>query len=82
METSVSRVVKKRLLPQWMLESANQQNAHTTSTTASLYKKQKRSVSFYGRTKCRVPLQNVSNSKRVALITRKKRVQISRVSGR
>ena len=58
METSVA---KKRVLRQWMLESTNQQNAHTT--TASPYKMRKRSASFYGRIKRRVPLQHVSNSK-------------------
>ena len=69
METSV------RVLPQWMLESTNQQNAHTT--TASPYKKQKRSASFYGRIKRRVPLQDVSNSKksRLQYYKEKKRVR-------
>ena len=77
METSVPRVAKKRILPQWMLESTNQQYAHTTSTTASPYKKQKRSDSFYGRIKRRVPLQDVSNSKKSRLdyYKEKKRVQ-------
>ena len=82
METSVSRVPKKRVLPQWMLESADQQHAHTTSTTASPYKKQKRSDSFYGRIKRRIPLQDVSNSKKSRLdyYKEKKRVQRSKES--
>ena len=63
METSIPEAVaKKRVLPQWMLESANQQHAHTTTTRALSYKKQKRSDSFYGRIKRRVPLQDVGNS--------------------
>ena len=64
METSVQRVPKKRILPSWMLVSKNQQNTHTSSTTtASPYKKQKRSDAFWG-LKRRVPLQDVSNSKK------------------
>ena len=63
METSIPQAVaKKRVLPQWMLESANQQHTHTTTTRASSYKKQKRSDSFYGRIKRRVPLQDMGNS--------------------
>ena len=67
MKTSISRVANKQVLPQWMLESANQQNAHTTSTTASSYKKQKMSDSFYGRIKHHIPLQDASNSKKSCL---------------
>ena len=63
-----------------MLESTNQQNAQTT--TASPYKKEKRSDSFYGRIKRRVPLQDVRNSKRSHLqyYKEKKRVQRSKES--
>ena len=73
METSIPQAVaQKRVLPQWMLESANQQHTHTTTTRASSYKKQKRSDSFYGHIKRRVPLQDVGNSNKDVLNTSKK----------
>ena len=63
METFLPQAVaKKRVLPQWMLESTNQQHAHTTTTRASSYKKQKRNDSFYGHIKHRVPQQDMGNS--------------------
>ena len=61
-----------------MLESANQQNAHTTSTTASPYKKQKRSDPFYGRIKRRVPLQDVRSSKKSRLVYYKEKKTVQR----
>uniref|UniRef100_A0A1X7UBB0 STPR domain-containing protein n=1 Tax=Amphimedon queenslandica TaxID=400682 RepID=A0A1X7UBB0_AMPQE len=68
METSLPKTVAKtmRVLPRWMLESTNQQQAHTT--TVSSHKKQKRRDiidSFYGPPiKHRVPLQDLSNNKK------------------
>ena len=77
METSLPQAVaKKRVLPQWMLESTNQQHAHTTR--ASSYKKQKRSDSFYGCIKCRVPLQDVGNSNKKRRVDYLKEKQRSR----
>ena len=84
METSIPQAVaKKRVLPQWMLESANQQHAHTTTTRASSYKKQKRSDSFYGHIKRRVPLQDMGNSNKkrcVDYLKEKQREQRSKES--
>ena len=65
-----------------MLESANQQHAHTTTTRASSYKS-KRSDLFYGRIKRRVPLQDVGNSnkkRRVDYLKEKQRDQRSKES--
>ena len=43
--------------PQWMLESANQQHAHTTTTRASSYES-KRCYLFYARINCHVSQQD------------------------
>uniref|UniRef100_A0A1X7VPQ4 Uncharacterized protein n=1 Tax=Amphimedon queenslandica TaxID=400682 RepID=A0A1X7VPQ4_AMPQE len=78
MKISEQRVPKKRILPQWMLESTNQQNAHTN--TASQYKKQKRSDSFWG-LKQRLPLQELTNSikRRTKYFKNEKATEIKRV---